>query len=143
MRSPLALLLVFHYLLTVVLGGVWAMRAREEAPTAAHPYVHSVLCQTHNYLRLDCFDSCNGEQSGSLLKKLTAGDDGATGTPPSFKAKTALDDHLVAEPVLLPVSPVAAAWILRPEHWLTPPAAPVGVFSVEGPPPKVSPALAG
>ncbi len=142
MRSPLALLLVFHYLLTVVLGGVWAMQARDEAPTAAHPYVHSVLCQTHNYLRLDCFDSCNGEQSAGILKKLTAGGDGPASSPQSIEAKISLDDHVVAGPVLIPVRPRYAR-ALRSTRLLPPVAVAPGVFSVESPPPKVLPALAG
>ena len=142
MRSPLAFFLVLHYLLTGVLGGAWATITREEAPTAAHPYVHSVLCQTHNYLRLDCFDSCDGEQSGQFLKKLVAGDDASAGSPQSSKVKAQLDQHLLAEPAFVPVAPGYARAIC-PTRLLPPAAAVPGIFVVEGPPPKVTPALAG
>ena len=59
-RSVLILLLLCNYLLVVGAGLV----NRPEAPrySAAHPYVHSVTCQPQNYLRLDCFGTCNGDQ---------------------------------------------------------------------------------
>lgn len=61
LRYLLLLLLLLPYL-----GGIGAgLVGRPEAagPTAAHPYVHSAACQHENYLRLDCFDTCNGDQS--------------------------------------------------------------------------------
>jgi hypothetical protein len=60
MRSVLILLLLCNYLLVVGAGLV----NRPEPPryTAAHPYVHSATCQQQNYLRLDCFGTCNGDQ---------------------------------------------------------------------------------
>ncbi|MBT2558928.1 hypothetical protein J7E24_14130 [Hymenobacter sp. ISL-91] len=61
LRHLLLLLLLLPYL-----GGIGAgLVGRPEAPgpTAAHPYVHSAACQHENYLRLDCFDTCNGNQS--------------------------------------------------------------------------------
>ncbi|SHI69128.1 hypothetical protein SAMN02745146_1401 [Hymenobacter daecheongensis DSM 21074] len=60
LRSVLVLLLLCPYLLVVCAGLV----NRPEPPryTAAHPYVHSKTCQQQNYLRLDCFSTCNGDQ---------------------------------------------------------------------------------
>ena len=61
LRYLLLLLLLLPYL-----GGIGAgLVGRPEAPgpTAAHPYAHSAACQHENYLRLDCFDTCNGNQS--------------------------------------------------------------------------------
>lgn len=61
LRYLLLLLLLLPYL-----GGIGAgLVGRPEplGPTAAHPYVHNVTCQHDNYLRLDCFDTCNGDQS--------------------------------------------------------------------------------
>ncbi|MBC7448798.1 MAG: hypothetical protein H7330_12145 [Hymenobacteraceae bacterium] len=136
MRSLLAFMLVLHYLLSGVLGGAWATAARAAAPSAAHPYVHSVLCQTHNYLRLDCFDHCNGEQSGQLLKKLIGGDDDPASSPESNKDKAQLDVHLLARPVFVLATPHYAR-AGSPTRLLPPAAAVPGIFIVEGPPPKV------
>jgi hypothetical protein len=60
LRSWLVFLLLCNYLLVVGAGLV----NRPEPPryTAAHPYVHSATCQQQNYLRLDCFGTCNGDQ---------------------------------------------------------------------------------
>lgn len=62
LRSLLAVLLLANYLLVVVAG---LLVSRPEAPrfSAAHPYVHSLECQRHNYLHLDCFEHCNGGQA--------------------------------------------------------------------------------
>lgn len=63
-RSFLAVLLLANYLLVVGAGlGV----SRPEPPhfSAAHPYAHSPACQQRNYLRLDCFENCNGEQAAT------------------------------------------------------------------------------
>ncbi|NVO30706.1 hypothetical protein [Hymenobacter lapidiphilus] len=61
LRHLLLLLLLLPYL-----GGIGAGlvgRPEPAGPTAAHPYVHNEACQHKNYLRLDCFDTCNGNQS--------------------------------------------------------------------------------
>ena len=143
MRSPLlALFLALHYLLTGVLGGAWATRTREEAPTAARPFVHSVLCQTHNYLRLDCFDTCNGETPGQALHQLIVGDDHSAGAPHDAKMKVQVDVYLLADPGFVPVQPRYAR-ALQPTRLLPVVAVAAGVFTVEGPPPKVTPAFAG
>lgn len=61
LRSLLTWLLLLNYLL-VVGAGLLVSRPPEPLFTAAHPYVHSKECQQHNYLRLDCFEHCNGNQ---------------------------------------------------------------------------------
>jgi hypothetical protein len=139
MRPPLALLLVLHYLLGV-LGGAWATVTRAPAPSAAHPYVHAAVCQTHNYLRLDCFDSCNGEQPGHFLKQLATGDDGSHHRPndTSPNAEKALFDvHLLVAAVLVPVRPLYGRALLVSAPVSAPPLA-TGVLAVESPPPKSS-----
>lgn len=60
LRHCLILLLLLPYL--VGLGAGLVGRPEPAGPTAAHPYVHSTECQHRNYLRLDCFDTCNGDQ---------------------------------------------------------------------------------
>jgi hypothetical protein len=60
-RLLLTWLLLLNYLL-VVGAGLLVSRPQEPSFTAAHPYVHSTDCQQHNYLRLDCFEQCNGDQ---------------------------------------------------------------------------------
>jgi hypothetical protein len=60
-RPVLTLLLLLNYLL-VVGAGLAVSRPPEPLFSAAHPYVHSAACQQHNYLRLDCFERCNGDQ---------------------------------------------------------------------------------
>lgn len=59
-RHCLILLLLLPYL--AGLGAGLVGRPEPVGPTAAHPYVHSTECQHRNYLRLDCFDTCNGDQ---------------------------------------------------------------------------------
>ncbi|MDO7887872.1 hypothetical protein [Hymenobacter cheonanensis] len=61
LRALLTWLLLLNYLL-VVGAGLLVSRPSEPLFTAAHPYVHSKDCQQHNYLRLDCFERCNGDQ---------------------------------------------------------------------------------
>ncbi len=58
-RPYLVLLLLLNYLLVVGAGMV-----ERPAPVVNHPsdYVHRHDCQQLNYLRLSCFDSCNGVQ---------------------------------------------------------------------------------
>jgi len=61
LRPLLTLLLLLNYLLVV---GAGVLVGRPPAPrySAAHPYVHSAECQRSHYLRLDCFERCNGDQ---------------------------------------------------------------------------------
>jgi hypothetical protein len=61
LRPLLTWLLLLNYLL-VVGAGLVVSRPPEPPFSAAHPYVHSEDCQQHNYLRLDCFERCNGDQ---------------------------------------------------------------------------------
>ena len=67
MRSLTAIFLLLNYLLVV--GAGMRVGRPEPAFSAAHPYVHSQECQQNNYLRLDCFEHCNGERYG-LQQKL-------------------------------------------------------------------------
>ncbi|WP_400193497.1 hypothetical protein [Hymenobacter sp. B81] len=57
-RTGLLLLLLSYYLLVVGAGLVGRPEVRRPA---TKPYTHSLTCQLDNYLRLDCFDRCNGE----------------------------------------------------------------------------------
>jgi hypothetical protein len=61
LRPLLTWFLLLNYLL-VVGAGLVVSRPPEPPFSAAHPYVHSKECQQHNYLRLDCFERCNGDQ---------------------------------------------------------------------------------
>lgn len=71
MRCPLLTwLLLLNYLL-VVGAGLLVSRPPEPGFSAAHPYVHSKDCQQHNYLRLDCFERCNGGQADLHRKSPT------------------------------------------------------------------------
>ena len=90
LRSLLAVLLLANYLLVV---GAGLVVERAEAPTFSieHPYVHSRHCQHQNYLRLDCFEQCNGRQQ-TAATKLPAG------TGLHFLAQLkGLDVHCAAE----------------------------------------------
>ncbi|RZK98368.1 MAG: hypothetical protein EOO62_26610, partial [Hymenobacter sp.] len=71
-RLLLTWLLLLNYLL-VVGAGLVASRPPEPLFTAAHPYVHSAACQQHNYLRLDCFEHCNGDQPELHRRSLPTG----------------------------------------------------------------------
>ncbi|MCR5888607.1 hypothetical protein LRS06_12700 [Hymenobacter sp. J193] len=63
MRCCLVLLLLLNYLLVVGAGLV--RRPDDQLRTqVAHPYQHSAQCQQQHYLRLDCFERCNGSQKG-------------------------------------------------------------------------------
>ncbi len=70
-RSLLTLLMLLNYLL-VVGAGLAVSRPPEPPFSAAHPYVHSKECQQHNYLRLDCFERCNGDQHVAYRRLLTS-----------------------------------------------------------------------
>lgn len=61
LRLLLTWLLLLNYLLVVGVG-LLVSRPPEPRYTAAHPYVHSRQCQQQHYLRLDCFEQCNGDQ---------------------------------------------------------------------------------
>ncbi len=67
LRALLAVLLLANYLLVV---GAGLVANRPEVPrfSAAHPYVHSPECQQRNYLHLDCFEQCNGDQAAVRVK---------------------------------------------------------------------------
>ena len=71
LRTLLAVLLLANYLL-VVGAGLVVGRPAVPAFSAAHPYVHSKNCQQQNYLRLDCFEHCNGHQQ-EVKTKVPAG----------------------------------------------------------------------
>ncbi|MGI4887404.1 MAG: hypothetical protein ACRYFR_20795 [Janthinobacterium lividum] len=94
-RSFLALLLLANYLLVV---GAGLVVNRPEAPrfSAAHPYVHSLDCQRHNYLHLDCFERCNGAQAARAKPP--------TGTGLHFLAQLkGLDAHCAAAAAPVPL----------------------------------------
>jgi hypothetical protein len=128
LRSSLAWLLLLNYLL-VVGAGLLVSRPPEPLFTAAHPYVHSKDCQQHNYLRLDCFERCNGDQH-EIQRKLP------TGTGLHYLAQLkGLDVHCAALPQA-PLPAPARRW-LAAQHaalaWVHLPAAPSGR---DYPPPK-------
>ncbi|QKG52942.1 hypothetical protein [Hymenobacter sp. BRD67] len=100
LRPLLTWLLLLNYLL-VVGAGLLVSRPPEPLFTAAHPYVHSKECQQANYLRLDCFEQCNGDQH-AVQRRLP------TGTGLHYLAQLkGLDVHCVA------ASPVVGAISLR------------------------------
>ena len=94
LRSWLVLLLLTNYLLVVGAGLV----NRPVAPryTAAHPYVHSAQCQQQHYLRLDCFDHCNGDQD--VVQKRTA----RQNAQHLLSVIKSIDAHCLAATVTLP-----------------------------------------
>ncbi|MCC2548356.1 hypothetical protein LJY25_18060 [Hymenobacter sp. BT175] len=59
-RTCLVLLLLTHYLLVVGAGLV--NRPARPIELKPHAYTHSTDCQQRSYLRVDCFDTCNGQQ---------------------------------------------------------------------------------
>jgi hypothetical protein len=71
LRSLLVLLLLANYLL-VVGAGLGAGRPEPPRYSAQNPYKHSKHCQQQNYLQLDCFEHCNGDQP-AVEKKLPSG----------------------------------------------------------------------
>ncbi|MGI4761580.1 MAG: hypothetical protein ACRYF0_12780 [Janthinobacterium lividum] len=101
LRALLTWLLLLNYLL-VVGAGLLVSRPPEPLFSAAHPYVHSKDCQQHNYLRLDCFERCNGDQHTVQRQR-------PTGTGLHYLAQLkGLDVHCPARPL----APVAA-----PQAW--------------------------
>ena len=95
LRPLLTLLLLLNYLLVV---GAGVLVGEPSAPrySAAHPYVHSAECQRQHYLRLDCFERCNGEQH-------TAHEQPHSRAPHLLALLKGLDEHCpVAAPALAP-----------------------------------------
>ena len=72
LRPFLALLWLANYLLVVGAGLVVA-RPPGLPYSAAHPYRHSADCQLKNYLRLDCFETCNGAPQQAAPTRLPPG----------------------------------------------------------------------
>ncbi len=126
LRPLLAVLLLANYLLVV---GAGLVAGRPEVPrfSAAHPYVHSLDCQRHNYLHLDCFEKCNGPQAAET--KLP------TSTGLHFLAQLkGLDVHcpLGQEPA---VGPLARRWCAGAPAVGGPTATVAGFARPESPPP--------
>ncbi|WP_046246608.1 hypothetical protein [Hymenobacter terrenus] len=96
LRSFLVLLLLAHYLLMV---GAGLLVERPDAPafSGLHPYVHSKLCQQRNYLRLDCFEQCDGHQQ-EVKAKLPIG-----GGRHFLAQLKGVDVHCTAAPVEYPL----------------------------------------
>jgi hypothetical protein len=121
LRSLLTWLLLLNYLL-VVGAGLLVSRPPEPRFSAAHPYVHSKDCQQHNYLRLDCFERCNGDQH-EVRRSLP------TGTGLHYLAQLkGLDVHDVASRLAL---------LAAPHYWGQPSA------YGKAPHPALRPGLAG
>lgn len=111
-RPLLTVLLLLNYLL-VVGAGLLVSRPPEPLFTAAHPYVHSKDCQQHNYLRLDCFERCNGDQH-QLQRRLP------TGTGLHYLAQLkGLDVHFPTPSVAASAPP--QQWQLTARHQALPP----------------------
>ncbi|WP_345112553.1 hypothetical protein [Hymenobacter algoricola] len=105
-RSLLVLLLLCNYLLVVGAGLV--NRPEQSRYSASHPYVHSSTCQQQNYLRLDCFDTCNGDQTHLLQHKNKQ-------TPQHLLSTLkALDLHCLAETVNVGRIPFSVSRSLAP-----------------------------
>lgn len=105
-RPLLTLLLLLNYLLVVGVG-LAVSRPPEPLFSAAHPYVHSKECQQHNYLRLDCFEHCNGDQR-ALHRPLP------TGTGLHYLAQLkGLDVHFAA---VLAVASTPRRWATLVQH---------------------------
>ena len=128
LRPLLTWLLLLNYLL-VVGAGLVASRPPEPLFSAVHPYVHSQDCQQHNYLRLDCFERCNGDQA-ELHHRLP------TGTGLHYLAQLkGLDVHFAAAPVVALATPLR--WATARRHLALGPA-PLssGVPGQDYPPPQ-------
>ncbi|MET4105352.1 hypothetical protein [Hymenobacter sp. UYP22] len=95
LRHCLILLLLLPYLLG--LGAGLVGRPEPVGPSAAHPYMHSAECQRHNYLRLDCFDTCNGNQQAVQAQHKTEK------TAQLLAAAKSIDLHCLTEMPLLRV----------------------------------------
>ncbi|QKG56917.1 hypothetical protein GKZ68_09925 [Hymenobacter sp. BRD128] len=107
LRALLTWLLLLNYLL-VVGAGLVVSRPPEPLFSAAHPYVHSKDCQQHNYLRLDCFERCNGDQT-EVHRRLP------TGTGLHYLAQLkGLDVHCPAAAQAVVTIPVR--WLVASQH---------------------------
>ncbi|QIX61059.1 hypothetical protein FY528_02360 [Hymenobacter lutimineralis] len=128
MRSWLVLLLLLNYLLMVGAGLVHRPDSllREQI---AHPYHHSAMCQQENYLRLDCFERCNGNQRAWHPRT------GQDSPLHLLSLLHGLDTHLLAA-VVRPDAPLMA--FQQPENLTCWPAAavPAGVRTVLFAPPR-------
>ena len=58
MRVMLTLFVLMNYLTGLLLVN---LLLNKPVYSVTNPYVHSETCQQHNYLALDCFDKCNGD----------------------------------------------------------------------------------
>jgi hypothetical protein len=128
LRSLLAVLLLANYLLVV---GAGLVVGRPEAPafSAAHPYVHSQHCQQQNYLRLDCFEHCNGRQQ-EVKTKLP------TGAGLHFLAQLkGLDVHCTVEQPGYTV-PAVAPFLVAPQAGFYADDVPAGFRGCHYPPPR-------
>ncbi|SES88160.1 hypothetical protein [Hymenobacter actinosclerus] len=126
LRHLLLLLLLLSYL-----GGIGAgLVGRPEAPgpTAAHPYVHSAACQHENYLRLDCFDTCNGDQSAVQAQTRR------TTTAQLLAAAKSIDLHCLSEmPLRLQTARFRQVVLYQPA---TEPAVAAGIRLIPEQPPR-------
>lgn len=129
LRLLLTLLWLLNYLL-VVWAGLLVSRSPESLYTAAHPYVHSKDCQQRNYLRLDCFEHCNGDQHELRHRPLP------TGTGLHYVAQLkGLDVHFASTSVA--GLPIPANWQARASRpALPPPTLPTRPAGHEYPPPQ-------
>ncbi len=128
LRPLLTWLLLLNYLLVVGVG-LLVSRPPEPLFSAVHPYVHSKECQQRNYLRLDCFERCNGDQA-EVQRKLPAG----TGLHYLAQLK-GLDVHCAALPLVVLPTPVRG-WQAAPHPALAPARLPAGVGGRDYPPPQ-------
>ena len=128
LRPLLTWLLLLNYLL-VVGAGLLVSRPPEPLFSAAHPYVHSKECQQHNYLRLDCFEHCNGDQP-EVHHRLP------TGTGLHYLAQLkGLDVHCptgLLEPLAAPARP----WRAAPRWARALVQLPAGITRRDYPPPQ-------
>ena len=127
-RPLLTWLLLLNYLL-VVGAGLVVSRPPAPAFSAAHPYVHSKECQQRNYLRLDCFERCNGGQHA--VRRAVP-----TGSGLHYLAQLkGLDVHCPAAETVGLAAP--RFWGLGTRHWL-PAAAPLPTWAAgrDYPPPQ-------
>ncbi len=128
LRTLLTWLLLLNYLLVVGVG-LLVSRPPEPLFTAAHPYVHSKECQQRNYLRLDCFERCNGDQH-EVHHKLP------TGTGLHYLAQLkGLDVHFPAPSLAALLTP-ARGWRAAPRWALAPARLPGGLSGRDYPPPQ-------
>ena len=128
LRPLLTWLLLLNYLLVVGVG-LLVSRPPEPLFSAAHPYVHSKECQQHNYLRLDCFEQCNGDQHA--LKPTLP-----TGTGLHYLAQLkGLDVHFPTPPLVVQPA-LGVGWRAAPRPVLAPARLPDGSGGRDYPPPQ-------